>query len=36
VFKGTVDTTVEEYKHRNLNFDFDYSPGETEVDFETQ
>lgn len=36
VFRATVDITIEEYERLNLNFDFEYSPGETEIEFETR
>lgn len=36
VFRGTVDTTVDAYNDRDLSFDFEYSPADTPIEFETR
>lgn len=36
VFRDTVDETVEEFQRRDVEFEFEYSPGIDPVTFETQ
>lgn len=36
VFRGTVDTTLDAYRNRNLSFEFEYSSADDPIEFENR